>query len=71
MSSFYLLEAFNSCIIAIKMSRTHDKHEEKAGNALISFFTFVLWNVFITIMILLKEVFETQRFFAPRTCYNS
>ena len=71
MSSFYLLEAFSLCIIAIKRSSTHDKQEEKAGHALISFFTFVLWNVFITIMILLKEVFETQKFFVPRTCYNS
>ena len=71
MSSFYLLEAFNLCIIAIKMSSTHDKQEEKAGHVFISFFTFVLWNVFITIMIVVKEVFQTQRFFAPRTCYNS
>ena len=63
MSSFYLLEAFNPCIISIKMSSTHDEQKEKAGHALISFFTFVLWNVLITIMILLKEVFETQRFF--------
>ena len=42
MSSFYLVEGFNSCIIAIKMSSTHDQQEEKAGHALISFFTFVL-----------------------------
>ena len=71
MSSFYLLEAFNLCIIAIKMSTTHDKQEEKVDHALISFFTFVLWNVlFNTIMILFREVFETQRIFAPRTCYN-
>ena len=62
MSLFYLLEAFNSCIIAIKMSRTHDKQEEKAGHARISSFTFVLWNVFITIMILLKEVLDTTVF---------
>ena len=34
MSSLYLLEAFNSCIIAIKISSTHDKQEEKAGHAL-------------------------------------
>ena len=31
MSSFHLLEVFNSCIIAIKMSSTHDTQEEKAG----------------------------------------
>ena len=29
MSSIYLLETFNSCIIAIKMSSTHEKQEEK------------------------------------------
>ena len=65
MSSFYLLGAFNSCIISIKMPNTHNK-QGKNRPWTYQFLHFVLWNVFITIIILLKEVFEKQRFFAPQ-----